>query len=46
MNLLSVEFKKVVIPNITYILEEIFPMYFDSIQFCGVLAISLKGDKK
>ncbi len=41
--ILSVEFKKVVIPNLTYISEETFPMYFDSIQFCGVVAISLKG---
>lgn len=41
--ILSIEFNKVVLPNITYISEETFPLYFDAIKNCSVVAISLKG---
>lgn len=41
--ILKTEFQAVVIPNITYISEETFSMFFDAIKNCSVAAISLKG---
>ena len=41
--ILQMEFHAVVIPNISYISEETFPLYFDAIKYTSVAAISLKG---
>ena len=41
--ILQIEFHAVVIPNISYISEETFPLYFDAIKYTSVAAISLKG---
>ncbi|MBQ9046832.1 MAG: DUF4417 domain-containing protein [Solobacterium sp.] len=39
----SLELRAVTIPNITYISEESFPLFFSGIEGCEVVAFSTKG---